>query len=71
MLLNLSLSPTKDIDLGIINPIAFASTSMDELYYHQAMKAPDAKQFVRACMEEVKAHHEPLGPAIRDRKSVV
>ena len=41
------LVPTKDIDLGIIDPIAFASTSPDKLYYHQAMKAPDAKQFAR------------------------
>ena len=52
------LVPTKDIDLGIIDLIAFASTSTDEIYYHQAMKAPDAKQFSRAYVEEVKAHHE-------------
>ena len=52
------LVPTEDIDLGIIDPIVFASTSPDELYYHQAMKAPDAKQVARDCVEEVKAHHE-------------
>ena len=52
------LVPTEDINLGIIDPIAFASTSPDELYYHQSIKAPDAKQFARACVEEVKAHHE-------------
>ena len=50
--------PTKDIDLGIFDPIAFASTSPDKLYYHQAMKAPDAKQFSRAWVEEVKSRHE-------------
>ena len=52
------LVPTEDIDLGIIDPIAFASNNPDEVCYHQAMKAPDAKQFAWACMEEVKAHHE-------------
>ena len=52
------LVPTKDIDLGIIDPITFSSTSPDEPYYHQAMKAPDAKKFDRACLEEVKDHHE-------------
>ena len=39
------LVPTEDIYLGIIDPIVFASTSLDELYYHQAMKNPDANQF--------------------------
>ena len=52
------LVPNEDINLGIIDPIAFASTSTDELYYHQAMKAPDAQQFARDCVEEVKAHHK-------------
>ena len=52
------LVPTEDINLGIIDPITFASTNPDELYYHQSMKAPDAKQFARACVEDVKAHHE-------------
>ena len=52
------LVPTEDIYLGIIDPITFASTSPDELCYQQAMKAPDAKQFAHACVEEFKAHHE-------------
>ena len=45
------LVPTEDIDLGIIDPIAFAFTSPDELYHYQTMKAPDAKQLARDCVE--------------------
>ena len=52
------LVPTEDIGLGIIDPIAFASTNPDALYYHQSMKAPDTIQFAQACVEEAKARHE-------------
>ena len=64
------LFPTKDINLGIINPIAFASTNPHRLYYHQAMKAPDAKQFSQAYVEEVKSHHENSHWAVVPRSKI-
>ena len=39
------------------DPIAFlASTTKDILYYHQAMKAPDRKDFQRAMHKEINDH---------------
>lgn len=48
---------TKDLD----DPIAYAmkaTSDPDTMYYHQAMKEPDAKQFKEAMMKEVKDHTE-------------
>ena len=53
-----TINTRTNTDLCIIDTIAFASTNLDELYYHQAMKDPDAKKFNRACVEEVRSHHE-------------
>ena len=64
------LVPTENIDLGIIYPVAFASNSPDKLYYHQAMNAPDAKQFAWACVEEVKYHHENGHRAVVPRSKI-
>jgi hypothetical protein len=41
----------------MINPIAFlAKTDADTMYYHQAMRAPDRKQFVEAMVKEFNDH---------------
>ena len=41
------------------DPIAFkASSDPDTLYYHEAMAAPDRKQFLEAIVKEVNAHIE-------------
>lgn len=41
------------------DPIAFAANSNpDDMYYHEAMKAPDRKQFVEAMDTEVQSHLE-------------
>lgn len=42
------------------DPIAFAATKSDPdtMYYHQAMKAPDAKHFRQAMQKEIDAHDE-------------
>ena len=48
----------KDQEL-LADPIAFkASTNPDVMYYHEAMKAPDSKQFTQAIIDEVNAHIE-------------
>ena len=40
-----------------INPIAFSvSNNTDNLYYHQAMKAHDARDFQNAIIKEVNGH---------------
>jgi hypothetical protein len=42
----------------MMDPLAFlAKTGQDDLYYHQAMKAPDAKEFRLAMQGEVDSHH--------------
>ena len=42
-----------------MDPIAFlASSDPDVMYYDQAMKAPDAAEFSKACTDEIAAHHE-------------
>ena len=39
------------------DPIAFlASSSADTMYFHQAMKEPDAQQFRKAIVKEINAH---------------
>jgi hypothetical protein len=39
------------------DPIAFlAKSNPDTLYYHQAMKAPDSKEFCQAMQGEVDDH---------------
>ena len=43
----------------ILNTIAFsASNNADTLYYHQDMKAPDAKEFQNSILKEVNTHIE-------------
>jgi hypothetical protein len=39
----------------MMNPVAFITFSnQDTMYFHQAMKAPDRKQFTQAIIKEVK-----------------
>ena len=39
------------------NPIAFHAEMMgDFMYYHQALRQPDAKQFADAVVKEVNGH---------------
>jgi hypothetical protein len=41
----------------MMNPVAFmASSNQDTMYFHQAMKAPDQKQFMKAIIKEVNDH---------------
>jgi hypothetical protein len=41
------------------DPIAFAaSSSPDDLYLHEAMKAPDKRQFMKAMVKEVSSHQD-------------
>jgi hypothetical protein len=43
----------------MMNPVAFmASSNQDTMYFHQAMKAPDRKQFMQAVIKEVNDHIE-------------
>ena len=43
----------------MLNPIAFsARNNMDNLYPHQAMNAPDAREFQRAIIKEFNDHTE-------------
>ena len=42
---------------AMMNPIAFLSeTQEDTMYFDQAMKAPDCKEFIKACVKEVNNH---------------
>jgi predicted SnoaL-like aldol condensation-catalyzing enzyme len=42
----------------MMDPIAFlAKSDPDTLYYHQAMKAPDSKEFCKAMQGEVDSHN--------------
>jgi hypothetical protein len=41
----------------MMNPVAFmASSNQDAMYFHQAMKALDQKQFTQAIIKEVNDH---------------
>jgi hypothetical protein len=43
----------------MMNPVAFITFSnQDTMYFHQAMKAPDRKQFTQAIIKEVNDHIE-------------
>ena len=43
----------------MLNPVAFlASTNQDTVCFHQAMKAPDRKEFAKAVVKEVNNHIE-------------
>ena len=44
--------------IGEINPVSFAASMADEdtMYLHEALKAPDRAQFLKAMQEEVEAH---------------
>ena len=43
----------------MFDPIAYkASKNPDEMYYHEAMKALDSKQFTQAITDEVNIHVE-------------
>jgi hypothetical protein len=43
----------------MMNPVAFITFSnQDTMYFHQAMKAPDRKQFTQAIIKEVNNHIE-------------
>jgi hypothetical protein len=47
-----------DIADEMMDPIAFlAKTDPDTLYYHQAMKATDAKQFRKGMQGELNHHN--------------
>jgi hypothetical protein len=49
----------KDLQQFEADPIAFAlkaTSNLDTMYYHQAMKEPDAKQFKCAMTKEVDTH---------------
>lgn len=53
------------------DPIAYkASTNPDVMYYHEAMKAPDSKQFTQALINEVNAHIEGEHWEMIPKKSV-
>jgi hypothetical protein len=53
------------------DPIAFlAKTDADTLYYHQAMKAPDAKEFRQAMQGEVDDHCDNEHWVMRKRSQV-
>ena len=42
---------------AMMNPIAFLSeTQEDTMYFNQAMKVPDHKEFIKACVKEVINH---------------
>ena len=42
---------------AMMNPIAFLSkTQEDTMYFDQAMKAPDHKEFIKVCVKEVNDH---------------
>jgi hypothetical protein len=46
-----------EIQEAMEDPIAFAaSSSPDTMYLHEALKAPDREQFIKAMVEEVQAH---------------
>ena len=44
--------------IGEINPVALAASMADEdtMYLHEALNAPDHKQFLKAMQEEVQTH---------------
>jgi hypothetical protein len=43
----------------MMNPVTFmASSNQETMYFHQAMKAPDRKQFTQAVIKEVNDHIE-------------
>jgi hypothetical protein len=47
----------EELDIDQVHPIAFAASSdPDTLYLHEAMKQPDADQFIKAMAEEIQAH---------------
>jgi predicted SnoaL-like aldol condensation-catalyzing enzyme len=53
------------------DPIAFlAKTDADTLYYHQAMKAPDAKEFRQAMQGKVDDHCNNEHWVMRKRSQV-
>jgi hypothetical protein len=48
-----------EIQEAMTDPIAFAaSTNPDTMYLHEALRAPDRADFIRAMQEEVKAHED-------------
>ena len=60
-----------DPSLEMKDPISFlAKTDPDTMYYHQAMKADDSKQFRRAMQGEVDSHNSSQHWAIRRRDQV-
>ena len=49
----------EELDIDLVHPIAFAASSdPDTLYLHEAMKQPDADQFIKAMAEEIQAHED-------------
>jgi hypothetical protein len=49
----------EELYIDQVHPIAFAASSdPDTLYLHEAMKQPDADQFIKAMAEEIQAHED-------------
>jgi hypothetical protein len=49
----------EELEIDQLYPIAFAASSdPDTLYLHEAMKQPDANQFIKAMAEEIQAHED-------------
>ena len=53
------------------DPIAFAASSdPDNMYLHEAMKAPDKKQFMKAMVKEVDSHQDNEHWELKKRSSI-
>jgi Reverse transcriptase (RNA-dependent DNA polymerase) len=58
-------------DIEYTDPAAFAaSTDPDVMYLHEALKAPDKKEFLKAMEKEVRAHTENANWKVMKRKDV-
>eukprot|EP00978_Attheya_sp_CCMP212_P031933 scaffold122559_cov58-Attheya_sp.AAC.3 len=53
------------------DPIAFAASSdPDNMYLHEAMKAPEKKQFMKAMVKEVASHQDNEHWELQERSSI-
>eukprot|EP00978_Attheya_sp_CCMP212_P017515 scaffold46797_cov52-Attheya_sp.AAC.1 len=56
---------------NMMDPIAFAASSdPDKMYLHEAMKAPDKRQFMKAMVKEVSSHQDNQHWLLMKRTSI-